>query len=202
MPSTGFQLAGTGANVSGGGSAVWANPNNITDTDDASFANGGNLKSSGSTQYLHATNFGFSIPAGAEIVGIEARFRILKSGSGNIVDNEVQAVIGGSRTGSNLADTTTNWPSSATNRDYGGASNLWGLTPSRAQVVASDFGVSMRAIHTGGSSTASPRVISVWINVYYELPPAGAFFALFSVADRLRDILKPKRRFWLPEPTF
>lgn len=58
--------AGTGANVTGIGTVAWSNPGNITASDGnrASAANG-------VSNYLRVSNFGFSLPANANPIGIQ-----------------------------------------------------------------------------------------------------------------------------------
>lgn len=206
MASTGWTIAGTGANNADAGDKAWSNPGNATNTDDAQYAGVGDIpKSTGTSQYLHMTNFGLSVPSGATIDGIEARVRGGSAVANQIADNTIQLIVGGSRAGANNAS-ATKWPtySNRANADYGGASNLWSLSPTRADVVASNFGLAVRVTQTSGSGTGYARVYSVWLNVHYTEATGntGAFFALFSVRDRLREILKPRRRFWMPEPAF
>jgi hypothetical protein len=165
MPSTGFTPAGTGANVDTG-QASWSNPGNITADDGTEASSSLGSKSPGTTDisdYLQATNFGFTLPAGAVPVGVEVRVQKRNS---NIVDRVISLVVGGSVVGDNNADLVTPWPGSATNVDYGGATDLWGLSLSKAQVEASNFGVVVQAQLTGGGN-ASASVDAIWINVHY-----------------------------------
>jgi hypothetical protein len=73
------------------GSSPWINPGNAVSSNDiyAQGAPGGSP-----TQYLKATNFGFSIPGPAQIVGIEARIE-RRSLGGTITDERVRIVKGG-----------------------------------------------------------------------------------------------------------
>ena len=71
----------------------------------------------------------------------------------DIVDNVVRLVVGGSVTGSDLADTVTLWPFTRTTNVYGGPTELWGLTPSVAQVNAATFGFVLSADITAGNAT-------------------------------------------------
>lgn len=52
--------------------AAWTNPGNTAASDNG-YTAGFSLGSNIATQYLKATNFGFSIPDGATIDGIEAK---------------------------------------------------------------------------------------------------------------------------------
>lgn len=85
--------------------------------------------------------------------------------TGATVDSVVKLVIGGTVSGTNLADAVTLWPSAISGyTSYGGASSLWGLTPTAAQVNASNFGVVFSATVASGE-TAS--VDAIRMTVYY-----------------------------------
>lgn len=60
-------------------------------------------------------------------------------------DVNVKLVKGGTVSGDNKADTGTDWPSSDTDKTYGGAADLWGVTLTESDVEASDFGVVINA---------------------------------------------------------
>jgi len=172
MASTGLTIAGAGANNADAGDDAWANPGNVT-ADDGTNASSGGLKGE-TSQYLHATNFGFSLPTGAVPTGIEVRVQRLQSvggGTPTIKDHTIQLIKAGSRAGDNKADLATTWPSSATNKDYGGATDLWGTTWTAAQINASNFGVAVRAEETFATSgsIADARVDAIWINVTYRI---------------------------------
>ncbi|MBX3580851.1 MAG: hypothetical protein KF810_03005 [Rhizobiaceae bacterium] len=205
MADTGWVTVGTGANNADAGNTAWSNPGNITTASDAAYAIVGLAKDT-TSQYLHGTNCDFSaIPSGATIDGVEARVR--KWSGGGPTDHTIQLIVGGTRSGDNKSAGAA-WASpSSTNvsYDYGGASDLWGLSLSRSDVVAVNFGLAVRAARVGGSGgTVNIRVPYIQLKVHYTEAAGntGAFFALFNVKDRLREILKPKKKFWLPEPAF
>lgn len=122
-----------------------------------------------STDGLRATNFSFSgvLPADAEIKGIEVDIEKSVDAGTDVVDDLVQLVVGGSLVGDDKSSATA-WPTVDAVSNYGGATDLWGLTPTRTQLVASDFGVEIRA--TKGTSITD-RVASidhVTITVHYD----------------------------------
>lgn len=172
MASTGFTLASTAANENVSGGAIWQNPANAL-TDNGSIANS-DPGSPGTTAYLNITNFGFSLPSGALIDGVVVRIQRSEGNTNvNAVDHTVRLLVGGSRAGDNKADTSTEWPTTDTNKDYGGASDLWGLsgTLTKAVVEASSFGISFRAQRlAGGGINTELDVDVVWINIYYSTP--------------------------------
>lgn len=207
MADTGWVVAGSGENLSPG-DVAWSNPENITNENDADSANASGIpKSTGTTQYLHATNFAFVLPNTGIVTGIEARTRVSSSPFNQntyVTDHTIQLIVGGSRVGDNKANTVLRWPSSAGNNDYGGPTDLWSVPVNMADIKSPSFGLAVRATNTFTTGVRSAAIYTVWMRVHYEeeKKSAGAFFALFSVADRLKDIIKPKQRFWLPEPEF
>ena len=122
---------------------------------------------------LTTTGYGFSIPSGSTIDGIQADITESANTAANnkIKDYTISLVIGGSVSGSNLA-TTAVWPTSLTDVTYGGSSNLWGLTPTVSQINASNFGLAVTAqnVSTGGSTQRKASVDCVEITVTYTAP--------------------------------
>lgn len=168
--STGWLLAGAGANGDyGPGGIAWDNAGNITADDDTAATPQFNLNGSVPTDYLQATDFGASIPAGAILTGVEVRIQRLRTaaGSGVMADRVVSLIVGGTIVGDNNADTTTDWPGTFTDKDYGGAFDLWGLGLTLEQVQASDFGVALQAEFVTPSGNRSVSVDAIWINIHY-----------------------------------
>lgn len=130
------------------------------------------------TQNLQVTHFAMAeeIPYGSTINGIEFRMRAYHTNTvADIYDDSITILIGGTSTGTNKAD-GTEWPvftggsSSVTNKDFGGASDLWGISsPTYAQVVANNFGIQIRAKETAGTSNAA-RVQAVFMKVHFTPP--------------------------------
>ena len=105
------------------------------------------------TNYLKATVFGFGIPNGSTIDGIEVAWK--RKGEFG-VDNIVKLVQGGSVAGDDKADIVTSWPSPVVAyASYGGAADLWGLAWTPAQINASNFGVVL------SGSTSEATILSV-----------------------------------------
>lgn len=158
-----------------GSSVDWGNPLNVG-AQDSSVALAASL-GSGDSEYLVATNFGFSIPVGAIIDGVMIRVsRTNKTGACR--DSSALLVVGGaywdSGGGVPLGDEkaqATTWPSSETTTDYGSSSDLWNLTLTRAIVNASDFGFAIAAHRNSG--TANPAINSITATVTYTAAPVG-----------------------------
>lgn len=166
MVNTGFTIAGTGANNADAGDRAWANPTRVN-ADDGSNSTTASQKSGNTSQYLHASSFGFAIPAGATIDGIVARVQRLASANSVITDHTIQLLNAGTRTGDNKADVVTTWTTAAVNADYGAASDLWGNALTPAIVNASTFGLAVRTSASGGGGTTASCDV-IWLDVYYH----------------------------------
>jgi hypothetical protein len=176
MPDTGFVIAGTGTNDTSIGTAAWNAPGRIT-TDDNSYSEilGGSVTSN----YLRASNFGFAIPAGATIDGIEARIeRKSIFGGPDGLDNSIKLFNASGVAAGNEKSTGAAWPSSTTVTTLGGATDLWGLTPSEADVEDIDWGWAI----SGTTVDSWLQVDLMEMKVYYTL--AGGFIK--PVGDNFR----------------
>ena len=151
MSTAGPKFPGTVASLANAGSSenaeVWVSPGNVS-ADDGTTASitAATYDSPDISQILVCSNFGFTsadIPAGATINGITVEID-RNNAAGAASDNRVQLAKGtafANLVGSNLADTTTDWPAALAIASYGGAANLWGTTWTDAEVTASSFAV-------------------------------------------------------------
>ena len=176
MASQGPNFPGTGADDNAVGTQVWSNPGYIT-ADDTNYASC-SAAGSGSSHYLKGTNPAFTIPSGSTINGIELtinRRSFANSGNQYTVDNIVKLVKGGTVQGNDKADTVNHWPTSLTDKVYGGSSDLWGLSWSAADINASNFGAVLSAKWgiTGGFSIFADYYT---FKVYYTPPGGGVKF--------------------------
>ena len=160
--------AGAGANDNSAGTTPWTNPGNIA-ANDSAYAVATNVAASSTSQYLNASNFGFSIPTGATINGITVVVDRMGSStsSGGIRDLSVQLLKGGARIGNDKANTTTNWPTTGATATYGTTSDLWGAGWTASDINASDFGVSLRVSNANTTSARTASVDYVRITVTY-----------------------------------
>lgn len=151
------------------GTQLWSNISDTYTSNDSRAAF--NSKPGGGTAdsyRLNVTGFGFSIPAGTiDGILVEIERRADRSDASNgAFDHTVQLIIGGTVTGSNKADTVNRWPDFDTYKSYGGASDLWGLTPTVSEINSSDFGVSLIGTITNVFSM-SAYVDHIRVTVYY-----------------------------------
>lgn len=159
-PGTGSEVDHENANRS------WSGTGNITSDNDV-YASVFTTESTGDasySEYLQATNFGFTIPGGATIVGIQVAIGRYASG-GNIEDEHVRLITGGSMVGDDK-QTDTYWPLSEGAANYGGASDDWGRLWTPAEVNAADFGVRL-AIDSDTASDRTSYVDYIRVSVTY-----------------------------------
>lgn len=185
-------IAGTGSNVTSSGRA-WLSPGNITADDGVSSTNGGLRFAVTSTDFLRATNFGFTIPAGVNIVGIVASIEMAATAINPdfVIDSSVRLIKNGTPVGSDLA-TSSILPTTLTVEDYGGTSNLWGATWTRDDINSPSFGVQLQCEidrSSGGSLSAS--VDCVRLTVHYAqarsmLAETDAYVCTFEPANFIR----------------
>lgn len=161
--STGFTLAGTGTNNADAGDQSWSDPGNIT-ADDGSYSQAG-FKGSGTSEYLHATNFSLGLDANIVLLGLTARLDRYSNGE-DVFDHTIQLIVSGTRSGDNMADVSTDWDGADfSNVDYGGLGVFWGLPLAPAALNASTSGLAIRVTYV--ATVAGARVDAVWLNVDY-----------------------------------
>lgn len=136
-------------NVNFGNNLNWANPNAI-DNSDNTYARA-KIGYGEVTKYLHAHDFGFSIPAGATITGIVVTVERRQDLISEISDNSVMLVKNGVRVGNDYAISNVVWPVLDLVQPYGSPLDLWGTTWTPADINDPDFGFMISAHRLGGS---------------------------------------------------
>ena len=107
------------------------------------------------TNYLHITNFGFSIPVGSYIAGIKVEVEMYGTVPGGATDRENSILLinsSGSRVGtdhSTAATLATSDPNSYVT--YGSSTDTWGGVLTYADINSSSFGVAIQ--YQSGSTT-------------------------------------------------
>lgn len=141
----------------------WTNPGNAATSNDVYATCGpGSMQKS---DFLDATNFGFSIPATATIVGIKVEYEAKAALANRAYYSKVQLIVAGGATGTNLGDNSY-IPVTEAYKEFGGATTMWGLSLTPAQVNAINFGVRLQFRTETLSTTVS--VDHVRITVYYQ----------------------------------
>lgn len=160
---------GTGIDDSSTGSVSWTTPGNACTSSQTTTATG--VTSSSVSHYLKVTNFGFSIPTGSTIKGIQVTVtRSTTANKGNrAIDNAARIVKGGSISSTDRSN-TSNWATSPVT--YGSTSDLWGETWTVADINASTFGFALSAKSTGTNTVNATVDAFVAITVTYNESPA------------------------------
>jgi len=161
-------------------SFAWNIPTNALLNNDNIFAtvgfSGAGVKNS---QYLSGTNYGFTIPSEATIIGISAsigRYQNDTGGGNDIKDFELNLLKGGTVYGSNYAD-PGEWPKRETEKIYGGTSDTWGASWTPADINNTNFGVSLRV---NSSNNRTGYVDYMRIAVTYTIPGVLNWFTVVS----------------------
>jgi len=161
-PSSGPNFPSTAIDDSSVGSVVWANPGNVTASDNV-YATA-SLGAAGVSHYIKATNFGFNIPAGATINGILVEWEVSASNSTDVKDFFATIVKGGVIGSTNRANPST-WTTTDAFLSHGNSSDLWGETWTANDINAVNFGATLSA--QDATTAATAKVDSVRITVTY-----------------------------------
>jgi len=130
--------------------------------------------SSDTTNYLVATQFGFSIPAGAVIDGIVVEIERSNTSGETTLDNRVRVVKGGAIGVADKAAAAA-WPAADSYKLYGANNDLWGTPWAVADINSTGFGVAVSALNAGYIGVeANPRVDHFRVTVYYTPSAAVA----------------------------
>lgn len=184
--STGFQeTANSIISDSSVGTLTWSNPTRAKTTDDLDAISQATVSGGKqSTQYLKATDFGFSIPLEATITGVEIRYYRSTTNQSSVV-NATYLVKGGVTVGTDISPTGEAW--SANPAVYGSSSTLWGVTLTAAEVNDPGFGVAINGTvfdDVNFLPLDSVNVDSVALNVHYSIPSTSVYYYdNTSVAD-------------------
>lgn len=151
----------TGANDNSVGTTPWTNPTNISGTDNV-YATAA-VSASGTTQFLTAKSFGFSLPTTATVVGIVVQVE----GKTSSADEEISARI--IRGGIIEADETKTLTLTTTEgvHEVGGGFDLWSQEFEPSDINASDFGVAIWVDSAANSHTISidnVRIVVGYVN--------------------------------------
>ncbi len=149
-----------------GSSGSWQDPMNAVASDDvyAEVAFGS------PSELLRATDFGFSIPAGATIDGIELIFEGFGVGlfGGGAVDNLIRVIKNGAYVGTNLANAA--WAGADFVRTFGGPADLLGEAWTPADINSANFGWGIAAASLGFGTFAEVDHMQITVH-YTEAPP-------------------------------
>ena len=154
---------------SNGGTVTWANTGNAFAVDDqyASVA----LTAGQTSEWLKLTGFGFAIPAAATIVGILMTVYADQIGAG---DQRFQIVKGGTVQSATLTYYGGGAYSGGTYTQWGGPTNLFGLSWAASDINSSGFGAAAYGIADEGQScTAEIDAITMEVWYTFGTPPVS-----------------------------
>ena len=158
---TGYKTAGT---CSGEG---WTNPDysRVLDSNVASYL----IPINSDAPVIIWTNFGFSVPNGARIVGARiSTYRGVVEASRDVRDITIKWYYGGDQT---TAFVGANWNSGSFYTNVFDAVAIWsGLTPAVAR--NSGFGVSFIIKNYNIAATSTAAIDSFQMKLFYEVPKA------------------------------
>ncbi|MFZ2975522.1 MAG: HYR domain-containing protein [Candidatus Moraniibacteriota bacterium] len=156
----------TSVNSWAGEDFIWMNAGNakISDNQYATtiITNTGHV-----SNHLKVSNFGFSVPAEATIMGIQVS--IERKASASIVQDYLVKLVDddGTIVGSNHAHGEY-WPTSDAVATYGGPADLWGTAWTPEQVNDDDFGVILSVKRSNGGSQIA-YVDSIRVEIAYAV---------------------------------
>jgi hypothetical protein len=150
----------------------WSSPTNVFVSDNAN-ASAYSIPNLKETNNLLLTGFGFAIPGGSTIDGIEVAVERREGGRSSVVvirDNLVSMIKGGVITGDNKAS-GADWPGTDGTATYGTSSDTWGEAWTSGDINAADFGVAISAkgISTLGFGSEHAYIDHITVTVYYTL---------------------------------
>ena len=151
--NTGWKTPGTITNVDRGGSEEWVNPTNA-DTLNDSYASVNITDAENFSDYLRASNFGFALPTGATILGIEVRL-LLYGSDPTLTDDAVllydeSGVIGTENRARD--EVMSSKKGTARYNIYGSPTDLWNDTWTESNVEDTDFGWAFSAGYLGATN--------------------------------------------------
>lgn len=165
----------TSAATSTPGTTNWTNAANAL-TINTNYAYATIADDGGASYQLKVTNPGTALDEviGKQIDGIEVEVRGTgqDGASQELVDLDTRLIIGGTVVGTDKAIGTQWTDASMVTRVYGGAADLWGLTPDDSDIASSTFGVEV-AYESVGGNAAQMRIATIRVRVTYSDPPAG-----------------------------
>jgi hypothetical protein len=146
----------------------WENPNNVKASD--------NVRalvelSKVASYYLKATNYGFGLPVGGTIVGLEPAAERSRSGAGGAVADAAVRIIKGGTIKEAERKSVVVWPTADAVQSYGGTTDLFGEVWTPADINSANFGWALAV--TRAEALAFAQVDHMPITVYYRAAPSA-----------------------------
>lgn len=174
---TGSPTACVSSAIGGNG---WSFPARAVSSND-SFAQVG-VNDNENSDRLQCTDYGFTIPAGATILGIIVNVeRKVNNNPAPTQDFQMRVIKGGAVQATDRS-TATAYPLVDTIEPHGSATDLWGTTWTPAEINAANFGAAFAAFKNGtAGGNINVTVDHIEIVVHYSQPPPAP--TIVSPAD-------------------
>jgi len=178
-PNTGATLPSLGSTEDRDGKVAWTDPTNIQA--EAGYTYSGILASTYS-DWLRASDFGFTIPSTATIDGIKVEIYRAGSYTNKLKDSSLRLV---DASGTNVGDdkaSASYWLTAPTTVAYGSDGDTWGASPTPAMVNDSDFGIRLSAANV---DTENRVALVYWVKITVYYTEAGGATLEISLSDTL-----------------
>jgi len=174
--ATSSKYAGTAVDDSSIGTLTWTDPSNATGSGTGSYASVIATTGSEYTHYLKLTNFGFALPVGATINGVQLQVNAagIPAGSGGFAWNAIKLVNASGTIGS-ANKATGGLFTTFTTSSFGGSADTWAGESTAIDWNDADAGCAISVGTTSGVSGDSYLYIDYVqiIITYTEAPAAG-----------------------------
>ena len=169
--------------VIAGSNKTWTSTSDASPSDNV-YTSFGNLNGGvGSyTDYLVASDFGFSVPAGCVISGILVEVE-RSDVNRKTSDYSVRIVKAKTITGAERASGMV-YPAGDTYESFGSSSDLWGETWTDADINDNGFGVAIAAQRSEAGSTTDGMIDDVRITVFYNFNTLPVTLLQFSAQKK------------------
>lgn len=167
--------AGAGTNDFTVGTVTWLGINSALGPPDGAVATSTVTTASTTTYYIKLTSFGFTIPGGSTIDGVQVNLytRYTNSGSGSMKWNAIKLVKDDGSIGTFDNDGDATMPTSLSPAvSFGGAADTWG-GDAVTDWNDSDTGIVISCITVGASTTMVAEMDAVQLAITYTDPAGG-----------------------------
>jgi MSHA biogenesis protein MshQ len=169
LSQTRSPAAGACTSQGGIGTVAWGAPGNAVSSN-GSYASA--TVDGETTNYLRCLSYGFSIPVGATIVGIEVNVerKSDRFQNGGSQDAAMRLVKAGTIQATDRSSGTA-YPTADAIESHGSPSDLWGTTWTPAEINAANFGAAFAAAKADSSGLAHVITVDhIAITVHYTVP--------------------------------
>lgn len=169
-PGTTASAADSGTGCTNAATTDWATQTNTT-SDDAAYATYGGafFDASEKSEEFQLSNFGFAIPNGATIDGVQVLIDRKAGTASDVFDFNISLTkTAGVQVGTNKADTATAYGTTDASVTYGtGTTDKWGTTWTEAEIEATGFGVVICVQTDAGGANEVASIDYVNVTVHY-----------------------------------